>query len=147
MPEEKSTSNEMHKALFANLVMMLGSSAMQQLGKLANPLNNKTEVNLEGAQVTIDMLEMLESKTSGNLDEDESKMLTDLIGSLQMNYVETSQSAGKKEPEKAEADKAAGDKTASGESGEKQAETGENPPVGKEGTGKKDPRFHKSYGA
>lgn len=96
---------EMHKALFVNLIMMLGSSAMQQLGKLVNPATNKTETNIEGAQVTIDMIEMLQAKTKGNLDKDEDKMVTDLLSSLQMNFVETSQTAAadkEKQPEPAE---------------------------------------------
>ena len=68
----------MNKALFANLVMMLSSSAMQQLGKLVNPLTGKTEVHLEGAQVSIDMLAMIQSKTEGNLDDEEKQMLENM---------------------------------------------------------------------
>jgi len=57
MSENKQ--DQMNKVLFVNLVMMLGSSAMQQLGKLINPMTGKTEIDLEGAQITIDMLSML----------------------------------------------------------------------------------------
>ena len=87
---ETGQKKEMNKALFLNLIMMLSSSAMQQLGKLVNPLTNKAEVHLEGAQVTIDMLDMIQEKTSGNLDKDEARMLTDILATLQMNYVEVS---------------------------------------------------------
>ena len=89
---DENKQNNMNKALFTNLIMMLGSSAMQQLGKLVNPVTNKTEVSLQGAQVTIDMLNMIQEKTKGNLDKDEEEMLKDLLASLQMNYVETSKS-------------------------------------------------------
>ena len=85
MPDQ----TDMNKMLFLNLVMMLSSSAMQQLGKLVNPVTQKTEVNLEGAQVSIEMLVMLKEKTKGNLDDEETKMLNDILTSLQMNYVET----------------------------------------------------------
>ena len=85
MPDQ----TDMNKMLFLNLVMMLSSSAMQQLGKLVNPVTQKTEVNLEGAQVSIEMLVMLREKTQGNLDDEETKMLNDILTSLQMNYVET----------------------------------------------------------
>ncbi len=78
------------KDLFTNLIMMLSSSAMQQLGKIANPITQKTEVNLEGAQITIDMLTMIQKKTAGNLESDEKKMLNDIISSLQMTYVDAS---------------------------------------------------------
>lgn len=86
---------DMNKILFANLVMMLSSSAMQQLGKLVNPLTNKTEVSLEGARMTIDMLEMLKAKTEGNLDAEEAKMMKEILSTLQINYVETSQNPPK----------------------------------------------------
>ena len=93
------TTPDMHKALFANLVMMLSSSAMQQLGKLINPMTNKTEVSLEGARMTIDMLEMIDAKTKGNLDEGEEKMMKELLSTLQMNFVETSQNPPAETPE------------------------------------------------
>ncbi len=82
--------------LFANLVLMLGSTAMQQLGKIVNPMTNKSETNLEGARTTIDMIEMIQARTEGNRTDDEEKLLSDTLSSLQINYVETSQ----KEPEK-----------------------------------------------
>lgn len=135
MAKEFSTE-EMHKALFTNLVMMLGSSAMQQMGKLVNPLTNETETNLEGAQITIDMIEMLKVKTTGNLDEDENKLLGDLLASLQMNYVETAKSAPK---------------TGAPKTDEAETKTHETPEIAKDAkqapaAEKKDPKFHKSYG-
>jgi len=87
MPE--TTSSEMHKAMFMQLVIMLSSSAMQYLGKIINPMTGKTELNLEAAQATIDMVEMIEAKTKGNLDRDEERMLKNTLTTLRMNYVET----------------------------------------------------------
>ena len=89
-------SESLHTILFANLILMLGSTAMQQLGKIVNPMTNKSETNLEGARTTIDMIEMIQVRTKGDRTEDEDKLLTDTLSSLQINYVETSQ----KEPEK-----------------------------------------------
>lgn len=94
-----------NKMLLANLIVMLSSSAMQQLGKLVNPLTNKTEVSLEGARMTIDMIEMLKAKTEGNRDEEEDKMLREILSTLQMNYVETAQNPPKKESEEKEEEK------------------------------------------
>lgn len=86
---------ERSKALFANLVMMLSTSAMQYLGKIVNPLTHKTEVDLESAQVIIDMLAMLQERTHDGLARDEAAMLADVLTSLRMNYVETApQAAG-----------------------------------------------------
>jgi hypothetical protein len=82
--------------LFANLVLMLGSTAMQQLGKIVSPMTNKSETDLQGARTTIDMIEMIQARTEGNRTDDEEKLLSDTLSSLQINYVETAQ----KEPEK-----------------------------------------------
>jgi hypothetical protein len=46
-------------------------------------------VDLEAAQFTIDILEMIEAKTAGNLDSDEQRLLKDTLSSLRLNYVET----------------------------------------------------------
>jgi hypothetical protein len=88
---------EKEKALFANLVMMLSTSAMQYMGKLTNPLTDKTETDLQSAQVVIDMLAMLKERTAGNLEESETHMLDDVLSSLQLNYVETKKEAAEKD--------------------------------------------------
>lgn len=90
MTDQKYTEQDLHKALFMNLVMMLASSAMQQMGKIVNPMTNKTEMNMEGAQLTIDMLLMLQKKSTGNLDDEEKRLMDQTITSLQLTYVETS---------------------------------------------------------
>ena len=91
--EHPISSEEMHKAYFVQLVMMLSSSALQQMGKLVDPQAKKAQVNLEAAQATIDLLDMLEAKTKGNLDQDEARMLRDTLMSLKMNFVETTEAA------------------------------------------------------
>jgi hypothetical protein len=90
------SSNEMHKAMFMQLVIMLSSSAMQHLGKIINPMTGKTELNLEAAQATIDMVDMIETKTRGNLDRDEERMIKNTLTTLRMNYVETAASPAAK---------------------------------------------------
>ncbi len=84
-------SQDMTKELFAHLVISLATSAMQCLGKIVHPSTGKPEVNLDAAQATIDMLDMLEAKTQGNLDAQETKFLKDTLTSLKLNYVETAQ--------------------------------------------------------
>jgi len=89
MSEEFKEQN-MQKLLLMNLIMMFSGAAMQQMGKLVNPMTGKTEVSIEGAQASIDMLEMLDAKTKGNLDDDEVRLLKQTLSTLQMNFVETS---------------------------------------------------------
>ena len=75
--------------LFQGLTLSLAAGVMQHLGKTLNPMTQKIEKNLQAAQATIDMLDMLEAKTKGNLEEGESKILTHVLSELKMNYVET----------------------------------------------------------
>lgn len=117
------TPLEMHKAMFMQLVIMLSSSAMQHLGKIINPMTGKTELNLEAAQATIDMVEMIEAKTKGNLDRDEERLLKNTITTLKLNYVETAAAPAPKPAEPAtEAKDSKDDKDS-----------------------KSEPKFHKTY--
>lgn len=61
---------------------------MIQLGKLANPIDGKTEADLDGAQATIDILDMLKEKTKNNLPEEERKTLDQIIADLKLNFVD-----------------------------------------------------------
>ena len=82
-------TNDTHKAMFLDLIAMLSATTMQQMGKLINPMTGKTEVNMEAAQATIDMLEMIEAKSRGNLDREEERFLKTSLTTLRMNFVET----------------------------------------------------------
>ena len=138
MAEDTKQRNDLNKVLFMNLVMMLASSAMQQLGKLVNPVTQKMEVNLDGAQITIDLLTMIQTKTKGNLDADEEKMLKDLLSSLQLNYVETADAVAQQGEQK----------TPAPETQKPAAEPSAPSPVAPaDADKKKDPKFRKSYGA
>lgn len=92
--------------LFQGLVVSLAAATMQHLGKTLNPATRKIEQNLPAAQATIDMLDMLEAKTRGNLSEAETKLLKGILAELKLNYVETlnekpAEPAAEKKPEQA----------------------------------------------
>jgi hypothetical protein len=79
---------ERNKILFSSLVMTFHAAAMQHMGKIKNPLNDKIEQNLEQAQYVIDMLDMLSTHTKGNLSEEEQRLLTTVSQELKLNYVD-----------------------------------------------------------
>jgi hypothetical protein len=81
-------SNEKNSSLFFSLVMTFQAAAMQQMGKLKNPISDKIERDLQQAQLSIDILDMLEEKTRGNLSEEESKLLKGILQELKLNYVD-----------------------------------------------------------
>jgi hypothetical protein len=79
---------EQHHILFMQLIYMLHAAAMHQLGKVKNPLTDKVERDLAAAQSTIDMLEMLQDRTKGNLLPEEEKFLASVLMELRLNYVD-----------------------------------------------------------
>ncbi|HMS33744.1 MAG TPA: DUF1844 domain-containing protein [Ignavibacteria bacterium] len=106
-------NEDKNKQLFFSLIYSFQMQTMMQLGKLANPVTGTIEKELDGAQVTIDMLDMLKAKTKGNNSEDENRFLDQVIADLKLNYVEerdietkASQSTGTIEDSKPEAETA-----------------------------------------
>ena len=76
--------------LFQHLILMFQTLALQQLGKLSNPISGAVERDLHQAKITIDMLGMLQRRTAGNLDEEEKRLLDAAVLGLQMNFVDES---------------------------------------------------------
>ena len=79
---------EMQSALFGRMVMQLTSTAMVLMGQLPNPMNGKTETDLDGARMFIEQLEMLEVKTKGNLTGEEQHLLKQNLMVIRMAFVE-----------------------------------------------------------
>ena len=74
--------------LFTYLVNTFQSSAWIALGKMKNPMTNKTEINLEQASYYIDLLNMLQVKTKNNLTQYEEQMLINIVSELKMNFIQ-----------------------------------------------------------
>jgi hypothetical protein len=53
-----------------------------------NPISRKVEVHLEMARDTIDTLAALEERTKGNLEEDEARVVRQVLAELRMNYID-----------------------------------------------------------
>ena len=101
MPEKDSDESKVQ--LFLQLVLMFQTAALQQMGKIMNPLTNKVEKELSQAKFSIDILGMLQEKTRGNLSEQEKKFVDHVLFELRMNYLdEVKADQKKKEEEKPE---------------------------------------------
>ena len=90
-------------ARFIEFVMMQAQNASLFLGLIPNPSTNQPEVNLELARLFIDQLSMIQEKTRGNLNAEETGVLRNALTHLQMAFVEVSQekaAGGKGEPAK-----------------------------------------------
>lgn len=81
-------SKEKNTQMFMYLVGSFEMSAMMAMGKIKNPITDKTERDLTQAQFSIDILDMLKEKTSGKLSEYEAKYLENTLGQLKLNYID-----------------------------------------------------------
>ena len=91
--------------LFMQLLYMFHTSAMQGLGKIADPTGQLNR-NLEYVSQTIDLMTMLKEKTKGNISEEMEKMLDGMLSELRLNYMDEKGKAPEKV--KAEAEKPKG---------------------------------------
>src|SRR5690242_21927148 len=79
---------------FIEFVLMHAQNAAFMLGQIPHPQTGKPEVNLDMARLLIDQLVMIQEKTRGNLNSDETRILNGTISNLQMVFVEAVQGAG-----------------------------------------------------
>ncbi len=84
--------DELQSALFAQLVVQQSNLAMMLLGRGPQPESGQSMRDLEAAKLFIDQLEMLETKTKGNLNKEEAALLKQSLMALRMAFVEAVES-------------------------------------------------------
>ena len=70
------------------LVGTFQSSAWIALGKIKNPMTEKSRVNIEQASFYIDLLDMVQEKMNGNLTDYEEQMLINTVSELKLNLID-----------------------------------------------------------
>ncbi len=75
---------------FSTFVVSLNASALLHLGAIEDPTTGQINKNLPMAKQTIDILNMLEEKTAGNLNPEETNLLKSILYDLRMLYVKES---------------------------------------------------------
>lgn len=89
LSSQTSKSREaMPPAAFVELVNMIVMNAMAGLGMMAGPGGKPIPPNLEVAKHFVDMLQVLEDKTKGNLNPEEKKLLDQVLYEMRMYYVQ-----------------------------------------------------------
>jgi len=83
--EEKTATPEVDFSFF---ITTLGMQVTIALGDTPNPATNKKETDLNQAKFLINILEILKEKTKGNLTEEESTLLENILYELRMRYIE-----------------------------------------------------------
>jgi hypothetical protein len=71
---------------FSEFVILQAQNAGLFLGQIPNPHTGEKGLNLRAAKSVIDSLEMMDSKTRGNLSANEAKLLTTAIHNLKPLY-------------------------------------------------------------
>ncbi|MBU0487113.1 MAG: DUF1844 domain-containing protein [Bacteroidetes bacterium] len=79
---------EQNDQLFLQLLYVFHSSAMQAMGRVDNPATGKREKKLEQAKQSIEMLEMIREKTTGNISEQLLDLLNKFILGLKSTYLD-----------------------------------------------------------
>ena len=118
MPESVNQEQK-NQILFMQLVVMFQGAAMQQMGKMMNPVTNKVERDLQQAQLSIDILGMLEEKTKGNLNDEEKRFLDHALFELRMNYMDEVNKEKQEKPSEEKEEEKEGEEKPSEEKEEK----------------------------
>jgi hypothetical protein len=79
----------MPTASFELLLTMLATEALVALGQVPHPVTGQPQVHREQAKYLIDMLDVLRTKTQGNLTPGEQQLLESLLHQLRLVFVET----------------------------------------------------------
>src|SRR5215213_2710238 len=84
---EEDLADARDPASFVSFLMSIASNAASALGMMEHPVTHQREVDVELGKHWIDVLGMLQKKTTGNLTPQEQRMLEGLLADLRMQYV------------------------------------------------------------
>ncbi len=90
-PHPEPTREEIMASLFVTMVMQQTQMALMLLGQIPHPETGEAVMDLEGAQMFIEQLEMLAVKTKGNLSKDEDELLKQSLVGVRMAFVQAAQ--------------------------------------------------------
>lgn len=99
---------------FNALIGIFEISGWQALGKIPSPVSGKTEINIEAARNTIEILTLLKEKTRGNLEAGEEKLLSAVLANLQVNFASVKESEAQKKAGEGKKESGTGDAEATG---------------------------------
>lgn len=86
---------------FEMLVNFVAQNAAMLLGAYPDPRTGQPMLDLDGARELIDMLVALRDASRGNLSPDDDRLLLDVLGSLQLSYMEMTKATAKAMQDKA----------------------------------------------
>ena len=88
--EPRRGPGQMPEANFQTLVSTMATQALFSMGAIPDPQTGQRIAHLDLARHHIDMLNVIEQKTKGNLTEEEEQMLSTTIYELRNTYIQLS---------------------------------------------------------
>ena len=80
--------------LFAQLIEILAQNAIIMLGSMPDPQGRQRPPDLNGAEMMIEMMAVLQKKTKGNLTKEEEKIISSTLYQLQAAFAEIASKSG-----------------------------------------------------
>ncbi len=93
--KKNPNQSELFKMDFSTFLLSLNASALIHLGEIPDPASKERAVNISAVKHTIEILEIIQEKTKGNLEGEEEKLMDDVLFNLRMKYVKCTE-LGKK---------------------------------------------------
>ena len=88
------------KQLFDALISQTAYGIWVSLGKLQNPVNGETNIDLQQASIQIDMLDMINNKMHASLSDEEREYIDKVLSEAKMNYLEVEKNESTKDDKK-----------------------------------------------
>lgn len=86
--KKKSGGSGELKMDFSAFILSLNASSLIHLGEIPDPESRSRNTNIPAAKHTIEILEIIKDKTSGNLDKDEDQLLDDILYNLRLKFLQ-----------------------------------------------------------
>jgi len=84
---------------FSSLILSLSTQALFSLGEIVESPDAEPRIDLMAGKQLIDLLGVLQEKTSGNLDPDESELMERILYDLRLRFVEIARRSTGQAPE------------------------------------------------
>ncbi len=88
LARETAQPEALPDASFAELVNIIAAQAIMAMGGMTGPGGERIPPNVEVTKHYIDMLQVLDDKTRGNLSDEEKRLLDQVLYELRMRYVQ-----------------------------------------------------------
>lgn len=90
MSQDKN-SHSMNSVNFSTFILSLASATFIEMGVVEDPLTKSKKKDLSSAKQHIDLLQMLQEKTRGNLDDEERGLLERILRDVRLQFVKASE--------------------------------------------------------